>query len=90
MKTDILNHTPCICYIILQAIAYAEEAVKLLSRGEQAGATAGLDGKRRRSDPQDGGRPWEGTGSLATYTEDPAELVNVINTLSKKTQQLQD
>ena len=42
----------------------------------------------RRASHSDGG---EGSGSsAATVTEDPAELVNIINTLAKKTQQLQD
>ena len=61
---------------------YAEEAVKLLSRAEPAVA------RERRRASQDGE---ERDGSLpATVIEDPAELVHIINMLSKKIQQLQD
>ena len=42
---------------------------------------------RERRAGQDGE---ERDGSPATVTEDPAELVHIINMLSKKTQQLQD
>ena len=62
--------------------------MKLLSRSEQPRMSGG---RGRRSDHSDGG---EGSGSspaaAATVTEDPAELVNIINTLAKKTQQLPD
>jgi hypothetical protein len=49
-------------------------------------------GGRRNTSHSDGG---EGSGSPAATTatavsEDPAELVNIINTLAKKTQQLLD
>ena len=59
--------------------------MKLLSRSEQPRVSGGRDSH------SDGG---EGSGSpaavAATATEDPAELVNIINTLAKKTQQLPD
>jgi hypothetical protein len=74
---------------LFQAVAYAEEAVNLLSRSEQPRVSGG---RRRRSSHSDGG---EGSGSPAattatTVSEDPAELVNIINILAKKTQQLPD
>ena len=55
--------------------------MKLLSRAEP-----GVARERRRAS-RDGE---ERDGSPATVTEDPAELVHIINMLSKKTQQLQD
>ena len=64
--------------------------MKLLNRSEQPRVSGG---RGRRSSHSDGG---EGSGSppaaatAATVTEDPAELVNIINTLAKKTQQLPD
>ena len=58
---------------------YAEEAVKLLNRAQLGAAEAG---ERRPN--------YEGNGSPATATEDPASLLNIINMLTKKTQQLQD
>ena len=62
--------------------------MKLLSRSEQPRVSGG---RGRRADHSDGG---EERGSPlaagATVTEDPAELVNIINTLAKKTQQLPD
>jgi hypothetical protein len=48
-------------------------------------------GRRGRASHSDGG---EGSGSPATaataVSEDPAELVHIVNTLAKKTQQLPD
>ena len=58
---------------------YAEEAVKLSNRAQLGAAVAG---ERRPS--------YKGNESPATATEDPANLVNIINMLTKKTQQLQD
>ena len=69
--------------IPFQAVAYAEEAVKLLNRSEQPQAARG---RGRSTGHSDGG---EGS-TAATVTEDPAELVNIINSLAKKSQQLQD
>ena len=54
--------------------------MKLLNQSRAGG------GSERRSDHSDG----EKGSTAATVTEDPAELVNIINTLAKKTQQLPD
>ena len=56
--------------------------MKLLSRSEQPRAAGG-----RRAGHSDGG---EGSTAATGVTEDPAELVNIINSLAKKTRQLQD
>ena len=60
--------------------------MKLLSRSEQPRVSGGRDSH------SDGG---EESGSppaaaATAVTEDPAELVNIINILAKKTQQLPD
>ena len=59
--------------------------MKLLSRSEQPQAGGGRErGIQRRASHSDS--RGKGSTAAATVTDDPAELVNIINTLAKKTQ----